>query len=165
MIFIFKNFFYIKIYKNIYINIIFNIVFFSPYKFIGGPNIPGVLIIHNRITMNTLKPTQAGGGTVNYVYKGDIDYSLDVEDEEESGTLNIIGGIRVGLMTYIRSKIDHNLIIDIDEEYNKTIENINEPNIYILENELLKGKPYIPVFSFLISYGDKFIILIIFVLY
>ena len=108
----------------------------------------GELIIHNRITMNTLNPTQAGGGTVNYVYKGDIDYSLDVEDKEESGTLNIICGIRVGLMTYIRSKIDHNLIIDIDEEYNKTIENINEPNIYILENELLKGKPYIPVFFF-----------------
>ena len=67
--------------------------------------------------MNTLKPTQAGGGTVNYVYKGDIDYSLDVEVKEESGTPNIIGGIRVGLMTYIRSKIDHNLIIDIDDEY------------------------------------------------
>ncbi len=68
-------------------------------------------------------------------------------------------------MTYIRSKIDHNLIIDIDDEYNQLMDNINEPNIYILENELLKGKPYIPVFSFLISYGDKFIILIIFVLY
>ena len=59
-------------------------------------------------------------------------------------------------MTYIRSKIDHNLIIDIDEEYNKIIENINEPNIYILENELLKGKPHIPFFSFVISYGNKF---------
>ena len=32
-------------------------IFFSPHKFIGGPNIPGILIIHNRITMNTLKPT------------------------------------------------------------------------------------------------------------
>ena len=131
-------------------------IFFSPHKFIGGPNTPGVLIIHNRITMNTLKPTQAGGGTVNYVLKGDIDYSLDVEVKEESGTPNIIGGIRVGLMTYIRSKIDHNLIIDIDEEYNKLMDNIDEPNIYILENELLKGKPHIPVFSFMISYGDKF---------
>ena len=73
----------------------------------------GELIIHNRITMNTLNPTQAGGGTVNYVYKGDIDYSLDVKVKEESGTPNIIDGIRVGLMTYIRSKIDHNLIFDI----------------------------------------------------
>ena len=131
-------------------------IFFSPHKFIGGPNTPGVLIIHNRITMNTLKPTQAGGGTVNYVYKGDIDYSLDVEVKEESGTPNILGGIRIGLMTYIRSKIDHELIIDIDEEYNKLMESINEPNINILEHELLKGKTHIPVFSFLISYGDKF---------
>ena len=59
-------------------------------------------------------------------------------------------------MTYIRSKIDHNLIIDIDDEYNKLMDNINEPNIYILEHELLKGKPHIPIFSFMISYGDKF---------
>ena len=131
-------------------------IFFSPHKFIGGPNTPGVLIIHNRITMNTLKPTQAGGGTVNYVLKGNINYSLDVEVKEESGTPNIIGGIRIGLMTFIRSKIDHNLIIDIDDEYNKLMDNIDEPNIYILENELLNGKPHIPVFSFMISYGDKF---------
>ena len=131
-------------------------IFFSPHKLIGGPNSPGVLIIHNRITMNTLKPTQAGGGTVNYVLKGNIDYSLDVEVKEESGTPNIIGGIRIGLMTFIRSKIDHNLIIDIDDEYNKLMDNIDEPNIYILENELLNGKPHIPVFSFMISYGDKF---------
>ena len=131
-------------------------IFFSPHKFVGGPNTPGVLIMHNRISMNTLKPTQAGGGTVNFVLKNDINYILDVEIKEESGTPNIIGNIRVGLMTLFRSKIDHNLIIDIDESYNKLMEDINEPNIYILENDLLKGKCHIPVFSFMISYGGKF---------
>jgi hypothetical protein len=59
-------------------------------------------------------------------------------------------------MTFIRSKIEHNLIIDIDEEYNKLMDNIDEPNIYILGNDILKGKAHIPVFSFIISYGDKF---------
>ena len=43
-------------------------LFFSPHKFIGGPNTPGVLIAHDRIYRNQLKPTQPGGGTVNYVY-------------------------------------------------------------------------------------------------
>ncbi len=52
-----------------------------------------------------------------YVSKDGIDYSLDIEVKEEFGTSNIIGGIIIGLMTYIRSKIDHNLIIDIDDEY------------------------------------------------
>ena len=131
-------------------------IFYSPHKYIGGPNTPGVLIIHNRITMNILKPTQAGGGTVVYVYNGDIDYILDNEIKEESGTPNIIGNIRLGIMTFIRSQIDHNLIVDIDEEYNKLMENINEPNIYILGNDELKGKAHIPVFSFVVSYGDKF---------
>jgi len=131
-------------------------IFYSPHKYIGGPNTPGVLIIHNRITMNILKPTQAGGGTVVYVYNGDIDYILDNEIKEESGTPNIIGNIRLGIMTFIRSQIEHNLIVDIDEEYNKLMENINEPNIYILGNDELKGKAHIPVFSFVISYGDKF---------
>lgn len=51
-------------------------------------------------------------------------------------------------MTLFRSKIDHNLIIDIDESYNKLMEDINEPNIYILENDLLKGKCHIPVFFY-----------------
>ena len=131
-------------------------IFFSPHKFVGGPNTPGVLIIHNRITMNILKPTQAGGGTVVYVYNGDIDYVLDNEIKEESGTPNILGNIRIGIMTFIRSKIEHDLIIDIDEEYNKLMDNIDEPNIYILGNDILKGKAHIPVFSFIISYGDKF---------
>ena len=131
-------------------------IFFSPHKLIGGPNSPGVLIIHNRITMNTLKPTKEDDSTLNHTLKKDIDYNLDIEIKEESCTPNIIGGIRIGLITLIRSKIDHNLIIDIDDEYNKLMDNINESNIYILENELLKDKPHIPVFSFMISYDDKF---------
>ena len=98
-------------------------IFYSPHKY---PNTLEVLIIHNRITMNILKPTQAGGGTVVYIYNGDIDTVLDNEIKEESGTPNIIGNIRLGKMTFIRSQIGHNLIVDIDEEYNKLMENINE---------------------------------------
>ena len=73
-------------------------IFFSPHKFIGGPNTPGVLITHDRIYRNQLKPTQPGGGTVNFVYENIVDYIQDVELKEESGTPNIIGGIRIGLM-------------------------------------------------------------------
>ena len=31
------------------------------------------------------------------------------------------------------------------------------PNLYILHGDILKIKPHIPVFSFMISFGDKFL--------
>jgi selenocysteine lyase/cysteine desulfurase len=134
-------------------------MFFSPHKFIGGPNTPGVLIAHDRIYRNQLKPTQPGGGTVNFVYRDMIDYIHDVEYKEESGTPNIIGSIRLGLMISIRQKIPHDFIIKKDEEYIslflKSLENI--PNLYILHDDLLKNKTHIPVFSFMISFGNKFL--------
>ena len=132
-------------------------IFFSPHKFLGGINTPGVLIIHNRITMNILKSNQVVSEDCKfYISNRNINYNLDIEIQEESSTPNIIGSIRIGLLTYIQSKINHNLIIDINDEFNQLMNNINEPNIYIFENELLKDKSHIPFFSFMISYGDKF---------
>jgi len=133
-------------------------IYLSPHRFIGGLNTPGVLIIHNRITMNILKSTYLGNGTVNYNLNNNNNnnYILNFEMKDESSTPNIIGIIRIGLMTYIRSKINSKLIIDIYDEYNKLMDNINEPNIYFFENEILKNKTHIPIFSFIIFYGDKF---------
>ena len=134
-------------------------MFFSPHKFIGGPNTPGVLITHDRIYRNQLKPTQPGGGTVNYVYNNMVNYIQDVELKEESGTPNIIGSIRLGLMISIRQSIPHDFIIRKDENYIKLFlerqENI--PNLYILHDSLLKNRAHVPVFSFMISFGDKFL--------
>ena len=88
-----------------------------------------------------------------------IDYIHDVEFKEESGTPNIIGSIRLGLMISIRQKIPHDFIIKKDEEYIglflKKLQKI--PNLYILHDNLLKNKVHIPVFSFMISFGDKFL--------
>ena len=134
-------------------------IFFSPHKFIGGPNTPGVLIAHDRIYRNQLKPTQPGGGTVNFVYKDYIDYIQDVELKEESGTPNIIGSIRIGSLMEIMSSIPHEHKLIIEEKYNKMfmdeLENI--PNLFILHGNLLKNLPHIPVFSFMISFGDRFL--------
>ena len=134
-------------------------MFFSPHKFIGGPNTPGVLITHDRIYRNQLKPTQPGGGTVNFVYNNAANYIQDVELKEESGTPNIIGSIRLGLMISIRQKIPHDFIIKRDEHYIKLflkeLEKI--PNLYILHNDFLRNRVHIPVFSFMISFGEKFL--------
>ena len=134
-------------------------VFFSPHKFVGGPNTPGVLIAHDRIYRNQLKPTQPGGGTVNYVYNNTIDYIQDAELKEESGTPNIIGSIRLGLMISIMSKIPHKDILLKEEKYIDLFLNKlgKIPNLHILHNNLLKNNPHIPVFSFMISFNGKFL--------
>jgi len=134
-------------------------MFFSPHKFVGGPNTPGVLIVHDRIHRNQLKPTQAGGGTVIFVYKNNIDYILDPELKEESGTPNIIGSIRLGLMISIISKISHKDILLKEEEYiDLFLSKLGKiPNLYILHDNLLKNMPHIPVFSLMISSCGKFL--------
>ena len=131
---------------------------FSPHKMIGGQNTPGVLISHDRIYRNQLKPTQPGGGTVNFVYKNMIDYIQDVELKEESGTPNIIGSIRVGLAFSIRQKIPHKFIIERDKYYNKLFQDEleNTFNLYILDHKNLRNKCHLPIYSFMISYGEKF---------
>ena len=134
-------------------------IFFSPHKMVGGQNTPGVLISHDRIYRNQLKPTQPGGGTVNFVYKNMIDYIQDVELKEESGTPNIIGGIRVGLTLLIRQKIPHSFIIERDKYYNQLFINELENifNLYILDDKYLRNKPHLPIFAFMISYDEKFL--------
>lgn len=44
-------------------------IFFSPHKFIGGPNTPGVLIIKQHVVRNLLIPSEPGGGIVLFVRK------------------------------------------------------------------------------------------------
>ena len=134
-------------------------IFFSPHKFIGGPGTPGVLITHDRIYRNKLKPTQPGGGTVNYVYNNEVYYIQDVELKEESGTPDIKGIIKLGLMISIRQKIPHDFIIKKDEYYIKLFlkELKRIPNLYILHNGILKNRVHIPVFSLMISFDGKFL--------
>ena len=133
--------------------------FFSPHKFLGGPNTPGVLIMHDRIHRNQIKPTQPGGGTVHFVYKDFINYIKDSEVKEESGTPNIIGTIRIGLIINLRKEISHKYIIERDEYYIKLFKTElgGISNLYILHDKHLKNKVHLPVYAFMISYDNKFL--------
>jgi hypothetical protein len=44
-------------------------LYFSPHKFLGGPNTPGVLIIKQHVVRNLLIPSEPGGGVVLFVRK------------------------------------------------------------------------------------------------
>jgi selenocysteine lyase/cysteine desulfurase len=73
-----------------------DILVFSPHKFLGGPNTPGLLIFSEKCCKNDL-PFCPGGGTVRFVTEDMQKYSDDIETRENGGTPNIVGCIKVGL--------------------------------------------------------------------
>jgi len=78
-------------------------LFISPHKFIGGPGTPGILVIHQKLTTNTI-PAAPGGGTVSYVTPQDHRYVQDPERREEGGTPGITESIRAGLVFQLQQQ-------------------------------------------------------------
>ncbi|QUQ64116.1 glutamate--cysteine ligase [Kutzneria sp. CA-103260] len=60
-------------------------IFLSPHKFVGGPQTPGVLVMHRDLVANTV-PTAPGGGTVAFVDPTSHRYLDDPVAREEGGT-------------------------------------------------------------------------------
>ncbi|MEI6622721.1 MAG: aminotransferase class V-fold PLP-dependent enzyme [Actinomycetes bacterium] len=79
-------------------------VFFSPHKFIGGPQTPGVLIVRRSLVRNSV-PESVGGGTVLFVNSADRVYLSDVVLREEAGTPAIVEAIRAGLVLALKSAV------------------------------------------------------------
>ena len=131
-------------------------LFFSPHKFLGGVNTPGVLLIQQRVVRNLLVPSEPGGGVVLFVTKNSQNYVKDIELREESGTPDIIGSVRVGLSLILRERIDHYFILKKEQELNEKIFNKLKKikNLHILSDFDYKT-PHIPIFSFLISFKGK----------
>jgi selenocysteine lyase/cysteine desulfurase len=72
-------------------------IFFSPHKFIGGPQTPGVLVVRRALVRNPV-PTTPGGGTVAFVDPIGHRYLDDPVAREEGGTPAIVESIRAGLV-------------------------------------------------------------------
>ena len=60
-------------------------------------------------------------------------------------------------MIKVRQEISHEFVIKKEEEYNKLfVDKLKGiPNLYILHNKYLKNKPHLPIYSFMISYGNN----------
>ena len=84
-------------------------MFFSPHKFIGGPETPGVLVVKRSLLTNTV-PDVVGGGTVQFVNPADHAYLTDVVSREEGGTPAIIEAIRAGLVLQLKSAVGAEVI-------------------------------------------------------
>jgi selenocysteine lyase/cysteine desulfurase len=68
-------------------------VFFSPHKFIGGPQTPGVLVVRRDLVARRV-PTVPGGGTIAFVDPVGQRYLDDPVAREEGGTPGIVESVR-----------------------------------------------------------------------
>ncbi|KAF9206389.1 hypothetical protein BGZ49_002535 [Haplosporangium sp. Z 27] len=96
-------------------------VFLSPHKMIGGPGSTGILVARLEIfswaernsssDKNEIVPSCPAGGTVDIVNSTKHKYSKSVIAREESGTPNILGTIRAGLVIRLQEIMDPKLIL------------------------------------------------------
>lgn len=126
-------------------------VVISPHKFVGGPGASGILIVRKDAVVTTT-PTWPGGGTVKFVSPTCHDYSDSLEAREESGTPNVLGDIRAGLVFLVKQAIGIEKIASRNAELTAKVfaawERIK--GIEILGNLLA---PRLPIFSFRIKDG------------
>ena len=80
-------------------------VFISPHKFVGGPGSSGILVFNRRIYDQTLPPTVAAGGTVDYVSPVDQDFVRDIEEREKAGTPGVLQTLKAAMVFSIKQAI------------------------------------------------------------
>ncbi|KAG3063179.1 hypothetical protein PC121_g12309 [Phytophthora cactorum] len=132
-------------------------VFISGHKFIGGPGSPGVLIVKKRLLTNAV-PTVPGGGTVFFVTENDHRYLSNRAEREEGGTPDILGSIRLGLAFELKQRVGTSNIMTLER---RNVQRVRE-SLQQNENIILLGRQdgaveQIPVFSFLVRFGDRFL--------
>jgi selenocysteine lyase/cysteine desulfurase len=128
-------------------------IFFSPHKFIGGVDSPGILVAKKKLFKSS-SPYTAGGGTVFYVTPRDQLYLQEVESREEGGTPAIIGSIRAGLAMQLKESVGVSTIMT---EENTIFRRVLESWGSVQEVVLL-GPTHghrLPVFSFLIRHDPS----------
>ncbi|MDR2790521.1 MAG: aminotransferase class V-fold PLP-dependent enzyme [Campylobacteraceae bacterium] len=83
----------------------YDALFLSPHKLLGGVGSSGLLIIRKELCKDSVKPTFAGGGTVEYVSRTSQYYSGDFETRESAGTPGILQFIKASMAYELRNQI------------------------------------------------------------
>ena len=146
---------YVKIDMNKDDESYFDAVALSPHKFLGGPGSSGLLLLNKRLYDNTIPPTVAAGGTVDYVSSSSIDFTPDPEAREKAGTPGIIQIIKAALAIKLKDQIGIDNIESVEHQYLKhAFDRIKKnPNIEILGNQ--DPEKRIAIISFLIKQNDQ----------
>jgi cysteine desulfurase/selenocysteine lyase len=80
-----------------------DVLVFSGHK-IYAPGSPGAVIAKKSV-LNGIKPAELGGGMVDDVYLAEYMPTATLPDREEAGTPNIVGGIMLGAVLDLLSKV------------------------------------------------------------
>ena len=146
---------YVKIDMNPDTGSYLDAVFFSPHKFLGGPGACGVLVINSKLYDNSIPPTTAGGGTVDYVSEIGQDYFKNPEEREKAGTPGIIQAIKASLAVELKSKIGIDKIEELEYSYTKKFIDRFKDN----ENLIILGpdepEKRVSIISFMVEYKGK----------
>jgi selenocysteine lyase/cysteine desulfurase len=92
-------------------------VVFSPHKFVGGPQTPGVLVVRRRLVQGRAVPTVPGGGTVSFVDPGGALYLDDPVAREEAGTPAIAESVRAGLAVALKEAVGTGRIAELEQRW------------------------------------------------
>jgi selenocysteine lyase/cysteine desulfurase len=131
-------------------------IFFSPHKFPGGPQTPGVLVVKRNLLTNRV-PVVPGGGTVAFVNGlGQHDYLTEPEHREEGGTPAIIESIRAGLILQLKKAVGWQAIREREEAFIRRALASWEanPSIRLLGNLAARR---LSIVSFLIRHRDRYL--------
>ncbi|UJR21242.1 hypothetical protein I4U23_024337 [Adineta vaga] len=139
---------YIKVDMNPSVTAYKDAIFISTHKFVGGPGAPGILVAKRSLFVSKT-PKSPGGGTVNFVTRTAHEYSHNVETREESGTPDIIGCIRAGLVFQLKDSLDMNYVQTREEELVKRFHRRFKKNdtLILLGSQTAQR---LPIFSFTI---------------
>ncbi|TDE00786.1 aminotransferase class V-fold PLP-dependent enzyme [Jiangella asiatica] len=130
-------------------------IFLSPHKFVGGPQTPGVLVVHRELVRNAV-PTVPGGGTVEFVNLDQHRYLEDPVAREEGGTPAIVESIRAGLVFGLKDAVGTDVIQEREEELWRHAVRRWEavPQIDVLGNHDVAR---LSIVSYRIRFGDQFL--------
>ena len=126
-------------------------IIFSPHKFLGGVNTPGVLVVKKYVCNNPV-PSSPGGGTVFFVTEDGHRFLSNRSEREEGGTPDIVGTIRAGLACQLKTTLGSTTILKEEMLLSRTIHqrlSTRCPNMVILGPDG-ETTPRLPIFSFLI---------------
>jgi selenocysteine lyase/cysteine desulfurase len=89
-------------------------IVFSPHKFVGGPQTPGVLVVRRELVGSDI-PSTPGGGTIAFVDPEGALYLDDPIAREEGGTPAIVESIRAGLVVSLKQAVGVDLIAEREQ--------------------------------------------------
>ncbi|WP_051266714.1 aminotransferase class V-fold PLP-dependent enzyme [Nakamurella lactea] len=91
-------------------------IVFSPHKFVGGPQSPGVLVVRRGLVPGPV-PTVPAGGTIAFVGPDAVRYLDDPVAREEGGTPAIVESIRAALAVTVKELVGTELIEQREQHF------------------------------------------------